>query len=173
MLNNANPQVKTKANPPPQPPPQIQEPPQQADTLSTHDTILTITKGSKTDFYTKRQRRDYYRQVDNVAVEGPSTQTKWSHMPITFSSKYVNLASFPHTDVMVVTIHIDICGITKILINNGSQVEILFLTTFKKMGFEQKQLKEPTKPHYDFRGKRIEPIGVVTLPMSFGTVIDL
>jgi hypothetical protein len=84
MPNNTNPQVKTEANPPPPSPPQT--PPQQPNTFPTHGTILTIIRGSNTDFDTKRQRRDYYRQVNHVAVEGPITQTKWSHMPITFSS---------------------------------------------------------------------------------------
>jgi hypothetical protein len=60
-------------------------------------------------------------------------------------------------------------GVTKILIDNGSQAEILFLTTFEKMGFDQKHLKELTKPLCGFDGKRIEPIGVITLPVSLDT----
>jgi hypothetical protein len=59
-------------------------------------------------------------------------------MPITFSSQDVKLASFPHIDAMVVTIHIDRWDVTKILIDNGSQDEILFLVAFKKMGFDRK-----------------------------------
>jgi hypothetical protein len=39
----------------------------------------------------------------------------------------------------------------------------------QKMGYDKKQLKEPTKPLYGFSGKRIEPVGVITLPVSFGT----
>jgi hypothetical protein len=39
---------------------------------------------------------------------------------------------------MVTTIHIDRWDVTKILIDNGSQAEILFLATFNKMGFDQK-----------------------------------
>jgi hypothetical protein len=37
------------------------------------------------------------------------------------------------------------------------------------MGYDRKQLKEPTKPLCGFGRKRIEPIGVITLPISFGT----
>jgi hypothetical protein len=37
------------------------------------------------------------------------------------------------------------------------------------MGYDKMQLKELTKPIYGFGGKRIEPIGVITLPVSFGT----
>jgi hypothetical protein len=59
-------------------------------------------------------------------------------MPIIFSSQDVNLASFPHTDAMVITVHIDRWDVTKILIDNGSQAEILFLTAFNKIGFDQK-----------------------------------
>jgi hypothetical protein len=81
----------------------------------------------------------------------------------------VNPASFPNIDAMVVTVHIDKWDVTKILIDNGSQPKILFLATFDKMGFDQKQLKEPMKPLYGFGGKRIEPVGVITLPVSFGT----
>jgi hypothetical protein len=46
-------------------------------------------------------------------------------MPITFSAQDVNLASFPHTDAMVLTVHIDRWDVTKILVDNGKQVEIL------------------------------------------------
>jgi hypothetical protein len=44
----------------------------------------------------------------------------------------------PHTDAMVITIHIDRWDVTKILIDNGSQAEILFLAAFNKMGFDQR-----------------------------------
>jgi hypothetical protein len=88
-------------------------------------------------------------------------------MPITFSAQDVNLALFPHTDTIVVTVHIDKWDMTKILINNGSQAEILFLAAFDKMGFDQKQLKEPRKPLYGLDEKRIKPVGVITLLASF------
>jgi hypothetical protein len=37
------------------------------------------------------------------------------------------------------------------------------------MGYDKKQLKEPMKPLYGFGGKRIKPVRVITLPVSFGT----
>jgi hypothetical protein len=84
-------------------------------------------------------------------------------------AKDVNLTSFTHTDAMVLTIHINRWDVSKILVNNGSQAEILFLSTFKKMGYDKKHLKEPMKHLYGFDGKRIEPLRVITLPVSFGT----
>jgi hypothetical protein len=70
---------------------------------------------------------------------------------------------------MVITAHIDQWDVAKILVDNGSQEEILFLSTFEKMGHNKKHLKELMKPLYDFSGKRIEPVSVITLPISFGT----
>jgi hypothetical protein len=93
-------------------------------------------------------------------------------MPITFSSQDINLTSFPRTDAMVVTVHIDRWDVTEILIDNGSQAEILFRATFNKMGFDRKQLREPSMPLYSFGERRIEPIGAITLPVSFITPKD-
>jgi hypothetical protein len=45
-----------------------------------------------------------------------------------------------------------------------------FSQPLKKMSYDQKQLREPMKPLYGLSGKRIEPVGVITLPVSFGTL---
>jgi hypothetical protein len=70
---------------------------------------------------------------------------------------------------MIIIVHINRWDVTKILINNGSQAKILFLATFNKMGLDRKQVREPSKPLYGFGGKRIELVGAITLPVSFGT----
>jgi hypothetical protein len=71
---------------------------------------------------------------------------------------------------MVITVHIARWNISIILVDNGSQAEILFLSTFEKMGYDKNQLKELMKPLYGFGDKRIKPVGVITLPVSFGTL---
>jgi hypothetical protein len=117
----------------------------------------------------KQKHQNYYRQVNHVIVKGFITQIKWSHILITFTAQDINLTSFPHTDATVFTIHIDRWDVSKILIDNDSQAKILLLSTFGKMGYDKKQLKEPTKALYGFGGKRIKPVGVITLPILFGT----
>jgi hypothetical protein len=44
---------------------------------------------------------------------------------------------------------------------------------FEKMGYDKKQLKELMKPLYRFGGKRIEPVKVITLPISFDNTKNL
>jgi hypothetical protein len=121
-------------------------------------------------FENKRQRREYYRQVNHVAVEGPIILTKWSHMQITFTEANIKLASFPHIDEMVITTHIDKWNVTRMLVDNGSQAEILFLSTFKQTCLNKKQLNEASKPLYGSAGRKIEPIGSISLPVSFGSL---
>jgi hypothetical protein len=50
------------------------------------------------DLQNKWQKREYYRQINHVAVEGPITRTKWSHIPLIFTEADIKLIFFPHTD---------------------------------------------------------------------------
>jgi hypothetical protein len=58
--------------------------------------------GSSADFDTKRQKRDHYRSINHVAITGLVVQTKWSHVPLTFNARDVDLHSAPHIDAMVI-----------------------------------------------------------------------
>jgi hypothetical protein len=153
-------------NPPPTP---SQESSQQATSFPTFRTIHTITGGSNLTFENKRQKREQYHQVNHVAVEGPIVRTMWSHVQITFTEVDIKLTYFPHTDAMAIIVHVDKWNVMRVLVDNGSQAEILFLSTLEHMGFNKKQLKEASKPLYSFRGKKIELVGL-SLLMSFGTL---
>jgi hypothetical protein len=108
--------------------------------------------------------------VNHVVVEGPIIRTKWLHVQITFTEADIKLTSFPHMDVMVIITHIDKWSVTRVLVENGSHTEILFLSTFEQIGFNKKQLKEASKLLYGFGGKKIELVGSISLLVSFGTL---
>jgi hypothetical protein len=71
---------------------------------------------------------------------------------------------------MVITTHIDKWNAMRVLVDNRSREEIMFLSTFEQMGLSKKQLKEASKPLYGFDRKKIEPVGSIWLPVSFGTL---
>jgi hypothetical protein len=54
------------------------------------------------------------------------TRTKWSRKRIEM------------VDAMVIVAHIKKWNVTRVLVDNGSQEEILFLSAFKQMGFDRK-----------------------------------
>jgi hypothetical protein len=67
-------------------------------------------------------------------------------------------------------IEVNIVGwvIGKILVDNGSSTDILFLKTFENMNLTQHVLHPPEYPLLGFGGKPIKPVGKISLPVSFG-----
>jgi hypothetical protein len=109
--------------------------------------IHMITGGSSVDFETKRQKRDHYRSVNHVALTGPVVQTRWSHVPLTFDARDVDLRSAPHIDAMVTNCSVAGWDQHKVLVDNGSQADIIFLHTFDRMGISHSLLKPLDNPY--------------------------
>jgi hypothetical protein len=80
-----------------------------------------ITGGSSVDFETKRQKRDHYRSVNHVALTGPVVQTKWSHVPLTFDTRDVDLRSAPHVDAMVINCSVAGWDLHKVLVDKAAK----------------------------------------------------
>jgi hypothetical protein len=127
-----------------------------------------ITGGSSADFDTKRQKRDHYRNINHVAVTGLVVQTKWSHVPLTFDARDVDLRSAPHIDAMVINCSVAGWDLHKVLVDNGSQADIIFLHAFDRMGISHSLLKPSDNPLYGFGGNGTFPVGKIELPLSFG-----
>jgi hypothetical protein len=129
-----------------------------------------ITGGSSVDFDTKRQKKDHYHSDNHVALTGPVVQTKWSHVPFTFDARDVDLHSAPHADAMVINCRVAGWYLHKVLVDNGSQVDFIFLHAFDRMGISHNHLKLIDNPLYRFGGKGTFPVGKIELPLSFGTM---
>ena len=79
-----------------------------------------ITGGSSVDFDTKRQKRDHYRSVNHAALTGTVVQTKWSHVPLTFDARDVDLRSARHAYTMVINYMVAGWDLHKVLVDSGS-----------------------------------------------------
>jgi hypothetical protein len=120
------------------------------------------------DFDTKQQKRDHYRSVNHIALTSPVVQTKWSHVPLTFDARDVDLRSAPHADAMVINCSVAGWDLHKVLVDNGSQADIIFLHAFDRMGISHNLLKPSDNPLFGFGGKGTFPVGKIELPLSFG-----
>jgi hypothetical protein len=69
---------------------------------------------------------------------------------------------------MVIEVNIVRWVIGKILVDNGSSTDILFMKTFEKISFSQHMLEPPEYPLLGFGGKPIKPVAKIALPISFG-----
>jgi hypothetical protein len=142
--------------------------PKSLKALASFGTIMPITGGLAMEFETKKQRNNYVRSVNTIINDGPAARPEWAKVPITFTEEDFKLKSTNHNDAMVIEVNIAGWVIRKILVDNGSSVDILFLKTFEKMNLSQHMLHPPEYPLQGFGGKPIKPVGKVSLPVSFG-----
>jgi hypothetical protein len=106
--------------------------------------------------------------VNHVALTGPVVQTKWSHVPLTFDARDVDLRSAPHVDAMVINCRVVGWDLHKVLVDNSSQANIIFLHAFDRMGISHSLLKPADNPLYRFGDNGTFPVGKIELPLSFG-----
>jgi hypothetical protein len=142
--------------------------PQNSKVLPSFRTIMPITGGSAMEFETKKQRNNYFRSVNTIINDGPAARLEWAKVPITFTEEDFKLKFVNHNDAMVIEVNIAGWVIEKILVDNGSSADILFLKTFEKMNLSKHMLYLPEYPLQCFGGKPIKPVGKVSLPVSFG-----
>jgi hypothetical protein len=106
--------------------------------------------------------------VNHVALTGPVVQTKWSHVPLTFDARDVDLHNAPHADAMVINYRVAGWDLHKVLVDNGSQADIIFLHAFDHMGINHSLLKPADNPLHGFDSKGTFPVGKIELPLAFG-----
>jgi hypothetical protein len=129
---------------------------------------MPITGGLAMEFETKKQRSNYFRSINTIINDGPAARPEWAKVPNTFTEEDFGLKSAIHNDAMVIEVNIAGWVIGKVLVDNGSSVDILFLKTFEKMNPSQHMLDPPEYPLQGFVGKPIKPVGKISLPISFG-----
>ena len=120
------------------------------------------------EFQTKKQMKDHLRLVNNIAVQGPVRCTDWSKSPITFLKQDLQLESYPHTDTMVIRANIAGWEINRVLIDSRSSADIIFVNAFDQMKLSRTQLQPLDSPLIGFGGKRIDALGKISQPVSFG-----
>ena len=87
---------------------------------------------------------------------------------ITFTDLDLVGIHLPHEDALVVTLRIANFDIRRILIDNGSSVNVLFLSTLKKMDFDMRRIEPVSSNLTGFSGEVKVPEGRATLPITIG-----
>ena len=75
----------------------------------------------------------------------------------------------PHNDPLVIMLTIEGFNTKRILVDNGSSVDIIYLPAFQQLKLDPKRLRPFDSPLVSFSGDRVYPRGIVTLTVMVGT----
>ena len=75
----------------------------------------------------------------------------------------------PHDDALVVTLRIGGYDVKRVMIDQGSAVEIMYLDLFKGLNLKPKNLTAYNSPLVSFEGKMVIPKGQIRLPVQTGS----
>ncbi|XP_075670088.1 uncharacterized protein LOC142639836 [Castanea sativa] len=75
----------------------------------------------------------------------------------------------PHDDPLVIMIMIEGFNTRRIFVDNGSSVDIIYLSTFQQMKVDPIRLHPFESPIISFSGDKVYPKGIVTLIVTVGT----
>jgi hypothetical protein len=117
-----------------------------------------------------RQRKRERHEVLAAERASPSF-LDWSEDTITFSredhsNRIPNLGQYP----LVVDPVIRNARFSKVLMDGGNNLNILYVHTLRLLGIGLDQLRPSTMPFHGVApGKRVQPLGQIDLPVWFGT----
>ena len=116
-----------------------------------------------------KSRKMYLKVVQNVQLFGRSPRTKAMDEPvITFTDADAEKVHHPHDDAIVITLLIADYTIRRVLVDNGSSVDILYYLAFQQMRLGRDQLRPVNSPLVGFDGMKVQHVGIVTLPIVVG-----
>ena len=89
-----------------------------------------------------------------------------AHQPITFTNENLRGFHFSHDDALVILATIVNFNIQRILVDNGSFVDILFILAFDKMKICRDRLHPFHTPLVGFGGSAVSTLGWIKLPLT-------
>ncbi|XP_026445178.1 uncharacterized protein LOC113345667 [Papaver somniferum] len=113
----------------------------------------------------KRIRDHDIFRIDGVTVE---PWEDWMATPLVFSTKDIDQEIEIHNDPLILTIPISGWTVTKVLIDGGSSMNVLYYDTFKRMGFKDEDLVSSPYTIYGFNGASSKPKRDITLEVHAG-----
>ena len=75
----------------------------------------------------------------------------------------------PHNDPLVIMLNVEGFNTKRILVDNGSSADIIYLPAFQQLRLDPKRLRPFKSPLVSFSGDRVYPRGIVTLTVIVGT----
>ncbi|KAG7559607.1 Ribonuclease H-like superfamily [Arabidopsis thaliana x Arabidopsis arenosa] len=92
---------------------------------------------------------------------------------VTFSESETSQLDKPHDDALVITLDIAHCEVSRVLIDTGSSVDLIFLDTLTRMGISKQNIKGPPSPLVSFTSETSMSVGTIVLPVSAEGIVKM
>ncbi|GMN60600.1 hypothetical protein TIFTF001_029691 [Ficus carica] len=146
----------------------------QTDEQEQEHIVNTIFGGTATGD-TASSRRSYIREARRYArgeyinmAEHISKICRQDSAPITFTDDEADQLLHPHNDALIGEIRVAGNIIRRVLIDNGSSVDIMFMDAFSRLKIESAALTPARTPLYRFSGECVRTAGTVSLLVTIG-----
>ncbi|XP_074322841.1 uncharacterized protein LOC141659814 [Apium graveolens] len=115
-------------------------------------------------------RKSYAHEVFNVNPP-TSKRTRTNPSPaISFSDDDYRPGLIEgHQDALVITTRVGNNTVKKMLVDNGSSVDVLYHHAFSRMDLGDRRLENARTPLYGFTGNEVHVVGTVDMPVLFGS----
>nr|XP_023917863.1 uncharacterized protein LOC112029414 [Quercus suber] len=135
----------------------------------TSQRLLSVIKEIKTITGSfKSLKKACQRQVNSVHRMPPFKQRR-TYRDMFFSEENARGRKRPHDDPLVIMLTIEGFNIRRILVDNGSSTDIIYLFAFQQLKLDLKRLRPFDSPLVSFSGDRVYPKGIMTLMVTVGT----
>jgi hypothetical protein len=132
---------------------------------------INVIFGGDGDFSSRREQKLLLWEIMSIEPAAPRPLC-WSEVPISFSrddqwTSFSEPGKFPLVlDPVVAEVRL-----TKVLIDGGNGLNLIFASTLRKMGLDFTDMLTPIKsPFYSIvPGNAAHPLGTMVLPVTFGT----
>ncbi|XP_075663202.1 uncharacterized protein LOC142632738 [Castanea sativa] len=98
----------------------------------------------------------------------PLLKQRQTNQDIFFSEEDARGIRQPHNDPLVIALTIEGFNTKRILVDNGSSADIIYLPAFQQLKLDPGRLHPFNSPLVSFSGDRVYPKGIVTLKVTIG-----
>jgi hypothetical protein len=134
--------------------------------------VFLIFGGPTEDMSNSQRKREQHEVLG--AEKAPPSFLDWSGDTITFNHEdHLNRIPNPGQFPLVIDSVIGNARFSKVLMDGGSSLNILYVHTLRLLGIGLDQLRPSTMPFHDVSpGKRVQPLGQIDLPDWFVTTAN-
>ena len=101
-------------------------------------------------------KKSYQRQVNSVHSLPPLKQ-RWTNQDMYFLKEDARGVKQPHDDPLVIMIMIEGFNTRRVLVDNGSSMDIIYLSAFQQLKVDPKRLRPFESPLISFSGDKVYP----------------